>query len=576
MAYGNIIGYEPGPQPGSYVFQRANGPPLPAFGPAAEELRAKLDASQQLAPPPAVAPQASAIQEQIASVQDNPDITPQAVAANTPALSSGGPDDPAASALAKQQVGELLSAPPAPATPAAAPPAAEPHDREAVGLFRNSKGQVVYAEPGADPSVASNLFVKTAPVAGTKAGFAPSTMKVEGANTAATPQDLSALRSNAIDQREAYRLSYDLHAQNFAEQKAALDAQQNALLSSQQEAMQRQQQMQQKTDQLQQQYDQAKNDFANSKIDPNRYQRGAVGIGNALAMGLGAYGAAITKSPNFAANFVQQQTQNDIARQEAEIRIKGQTAQTALGDLNRQLGSQDLARTAYQGIQLQRAKTQLETLANSQGTREAAANYLLGASQLDAALQANDLAFRQKAAGHVSTDFRYHAATAGTPGGRDFVSAADATTARQLAPKGGHAAKVEEKTAVVHDALTAADEAGAAAGLKWDPKKGEYEEGPAGSNALVGSSGFATEARQNAHGIISANAGKFAHALGERPPSVDMVDRYAGEFFTNGPQGVLHYKARLSALRRNLERSAKHAGSLPDTAAERADERGDE
>ena len=565
MAYGAFTGYQDDPNTGLTAFQRANGPPITAFGPAAADLKARIDAAGQFAP--------------------------QAVAQNAPPSPSGLPADYEAESA--DRVASALDATPAPVSPApnmsaapppgaanasvapppgaaqvAAAPQAPSQRLEAIPQLYDPKTHATsYLKPGMDPSLATSYFVPTPGTAPTKGGYQPSSMKISGANTAATPNDLDALRENSIDQKLAYQQSYDLHAESLAEQRAAIDAQADANRIAMQEAQARQAQAQAKTNALQQQYDQAKQAFNSSSVDPGRYMRGIAGIGNALAMGMGAYGAAINKTPNFAANFVNQQIQSDIAAQEAAIRIKGAAANNALGDLQRQLGSLDLAKTAYSGAVLQEQKRRLEVLANNASSRESAANYLQGSAQLDAALQANDLAFRQQAAGKVETELRYCAPTAGTPAGQRQLTPDEFTGVLKGVPK-THG-KTEEKAAVVQDARAAADEAGAAAGLVWDPKKGEYVEGPNGSNALVGSAGLATEARQQAHGIISANAGKFAHALGERPPSVDMVDRYAGEFFTNGPQGVLHYKSRLSALRRNLDRSAEHAGSLPDTPAER-------
>lgn len=576
MAYGGFTGYQDDPNTGLTSFQRENGPPISAFGPSAADLKARIDAAQQFAPV-AVAANGPALaasgvpadyeresEDRVASALD---ATPAPVAASAPNMSVAPPLGPANVSTAQGE--------PAPA-PTAQPAAAEqPRGVATPLLFDPKTKQTIYLRPGGDRNNPADLFTMAPATRGSPGGFQPSSIKISDANTAATPNDLEALREGSIDQKLAYQQAYDLHAETLAEQRAALDAQADANRIAQQEAQARVAQVQAKTNQLQLQYDQAKQDYNSSKVDPQRYMRGVAGIGNALAMGLGAYGAAITKSPNFAANFVNQQIQADIAAQEAAIRIKGAAANTALGDLQRQFGSLDLAKAAYGGAVLQEQKRKLDVLANNASTREAAANYLQGAAQLDAALQANDLAFRQAAAGHVEKTLTYRAPTSGTVGGPRPVTGDQFADASKGAPK-GTTHKAEEKAAVVQDAVAAADEAGAAAGLVWDPKKREYVEGPSGSNALVGSSGLATEARQQAHGIISANAGKFAHALGERPPSVDMVDRYAGEFFTNGPQGVLHYKSRLSALRRNLDRSAGHAGSLPDTPEERAEDRGEE
>src|SRR5687768_667153 len=50
MAYGNIVGYEPGPADGAYNFTKADGSKMLFAGAAAEDLKAKLDAAEKLGP----------------------------------------------------------------------------------------------------------------------------------------------------------------------------------------------------------------------------------------------------------------------------------------------------------------------------------------------------------------------------------------------------------------------------------------------------------------------------------------------------------------------------------------------
>jgi hypothetical protein len=52
MAYGNIVDYEEGPAPGSYNFTKADGSKMLFAGPAAEDLKGKLEASKKIGPQP--------------------------------------------------------------------------------------------------------------------------------------------------------------------------------------------------------------------------------------------------------------------------------------------------------------------------------------------------------------------------------------------------------------------------------------------------------------------------------------------------------------------------------------------
>lgn len=579
MAYGNIVGYQPGPQPGAYAFQKADGGKFVAFGAPAEDLKARVDASQQ----------------QLAAVQSNPDITPQAVAQNAPPVATALPAS--YEAEAQDNLNSAFDSTPLPAgsgqpLPAEAPaqvaseanmsvaptanaPGASPNQAapvqsatqqpsavrggEGTPLFRDPKTkEVVYLEPGGDPKNPANLYTKTPATPVVRAGFSPHSMKVTGGSPTTTGADLEALRENSIDQKLAYQQSYDLHAESAAEQRGALDAQQQAIAISAREAQQRQQQMQAQTDDMSTKYEQAKTDYSNSSIDPDRYMKNSPGGGwlNALGMALGAAGATLTKSPNFAQQFVQQQIQNDIRSQEATIKIKGDRQQTALGDLQRQLGSLDLARTAYQGVMLNESKRRLEVLANHQQSRDMAAQYLQGAAQLDQALQANDEAFRKQAAGNVETEYRYRQASGGSAGGRNPVTMEQARTAYAVTPKTHVSAKSQEGKFAVEDSKAALHEAAAAVGLRWDPAKQEMV---GDAQTLAGSEQWSTEGLIKARQILGANAGTIAEAAGERKPPVGQIKDWVHDKLPGGADTAENYKQFLSGAMRNAERKGRHA-----------------
>jgi len=56
MAYGQFVDYRALPQPDAFAFQRSEGPPLTLFGPAALDLKRRLDAYQATQPQPVAGP----------------------------------------------------------------------------------------------------------------------------------------------------------------------------------------------------------------------------------------------------------------------------------------------------------------------------------------------------------------------------------------------------------------------------------------------------------------------------------------------------------------------------------------
>lgn len=567
MAYGQFTAYEPGPFPDSYRFSQQNGPPLVFTGPQAEALKQRLDASAQFAPvavadnTPTVATAlpASYQAESDDRVASALDATPLPIAASVapsaPAPGSAPLDTEPNMSVAPQANAAPIAPPPGAPAPAGAGPAGIGARDAAIPLTYDPKTKsTIYLRPGGDRNNPADLFTMAPGSAPTKAGFAPSVMKISGGSNAISPNDIAALRENSIDQKLAYQTAYDLQAENFAEQRATLDAQAASNAIAAREAQQRQQAMQDKADQLQAHYDQAKQDYGSSGIDAGRYMRG--NWLSSLGMALGSFGAALARTPNFAQEFVSQQIQNDIRSQEAAIKIKGDKQQTALGDLQRQLGSLDLAKTAYSGVMLQEAKRRLEVLANHQQTREAAANYVQGAAQLDALLQQNDVNFRKQAMGNVETEFRYHQGSAGSPGGPRPVTAEQFAGASHGAPKMHVSPKSQEQQFAVQDAKAAIIEAGAAVGLHWDPDKQEMV---GDTKLMAGGDSLATEAKIKAKEILGANAGTIAEAAGERKPPVGQIHEWVNDKMPSGANTGEHFKQFLSSAMRNADRKGRHA-----------------
>lgn len=146
------------------------------------------------------------------------------------------------------------------------------------------------------------------------------------------------------------------------------------------------------------------------KVDPKRLFRTESGginaltvIGSAIARGLGAFGAAMTGSRNFAADIIDNAIQCDIAAQEEEIGRKGGMADNALARFMRthdlELGE---AKEAIAMAQREYAAANAASLAASMGTVEAKERAATIYADMMARNQQTDMQFREMAGGRVT------------------------------------------------------------------------------------------------------------------------------------------------------------------------------
>jgi len=102
-------------------------------------------------------------------------------------------------------------------------------------------------------------------------------------------------------------------------------------------------------------YDETRRVFRESKVDPNRIFSGVKGtvaaIFSAVAQGLGAYGATLGRTPNYAQQIIQAAIDRDIAAQEKEIQVRGEAANNALSQLTRSLGDRQQAKILLEQLQ---------------------------------------------------------------------------------------------------------------------------------------------------------------------------------------------------------------------------------
>lgn len=167
-------------------------------------------------------------------------------------------------------------------------------------------------------------------------------------------------------------------------------------------------------------YEKARQEFADAKVDPNRYVNQTPG-GNwilGLSAALGAFGAAMARTPNFAMDFINGRIADDIRAQEAAINVKGRDADNQLATLTRGMGDLQLAKKAYRQLKLEEASIESQRIANQYKGQEIAANAMKLAHQSAAESakqgQANDQAFMEKA---VTNKAYFRQGSTGSAGG---------------------------------------------------------------------------------------------------------------------------------------------------------------
>lgn len=147
---------------------------------------------------------------------------------------------------------------------------------------------------------------------------------------------------------------------------------------------------------------------AEQRVDPQRLFKGDAGgynrIMSAIAVGLGAFGAAISKTPNYALDIVNNAVQRDIDSQTDQIHRRGAAAQNAITDFQKNYGlTLDEARSAVKATQLRYAASMADMNAARIGTADA--------KQTAAVLKANFLAKASEDEANLMEKFKGRTAT---------------------------------------------------------------------------------------------------------------------------------------------------------------------
>lgn len=414
MAVGNIVGVEPLPN-GGYNFVDKAGAKKTLFGPAADELVQRFKASEAL-----TAPQPTAWNDGAGGTTASDLVVP---AGGFGGFGGQVPQPKIATDV------------PTPVPGAEGPPASIARETQTApqpgpqAVFAGAKpGETVYKNPD------GSIFVETRS-APTKGGMVEKSRTVKG-GFGENEEYKEVMAQNLATEREGLALGVRTALEQAAEERGFLEEQRRQLVAQQQQQQQQMETIKRGVAEKQVAYDIAQSKFNNfSEIDQDRiWKRKGTGarIISAIGAALGAFGAALAKTPNFALEIINGEIERDIRSQEQEIAINRESAQNALADLQRQLGSMDLAKAALGAIQTQRVQLQLQGIATNAKIPSTIANFQKALAGLQQGYADKLEDYRQKATGEVTKSI------VNVPGSAGGVSRRLATVSEAQAYKNLH------------------------------------------------------------------------------------------------------------------------------------------
>lgn len=422
MAVGNIVGVEPLPN-GGYNFVDKAGAKKTLFGPAADELVQRFKASEAL-----TAPQPTAMNDGAGGTTASDLVVP--------AGGFGGFGGQVPQPKIATDVPTPVPGAEGPPAALARPPEGAPQQPGPQALYAGSKpGETILQNPDGTVMVET----RSAPTRGglqeksrtVKGGFDPSEGYIDAT--------VGAFK----EQQAGEELGAATAAQQAAEERGFLEEQQRQLVAQQQAQQAQMETIKRGVADKQVAYDIAQSKYNNfSEIDQDRiWRKKGTGASILAVIGasLGAFGSALTKTPNFALEIINSAIDRDIRAQEQEIAINREAAGNALADLQRQTGSLDLAKSALGALQTQRVQLQIQAMANKAKTPAAIAAFQKANGMLMQAYADKLEDYRQKATGEVTKSI------VNVPGSAGGVSRRLATVAEAQALKTLHKSDAPKK-----------------------------------------------------------------------------------------------------------------------------------
>lgn len=443
--YGNLVDYEPGPAEGSYWFTDKAGQKKLFGGPAAENAARAIEKLKAQGPQPTAggSVRAQVRQRDLASrkapetVTDVP--TPQPGAEGAGGSSGAAPTELIVGSPGGfgGQVSSFADAPPAAPAPAQKPPAATvptegaapvpaqppaPYDPRQpppgfVPQFRTKDGVMGTMPDG-------SVVEWTAPRAGSPGGLVERSRTVKGGQE--VPQEFFQReidRSRALAESEVVGRSVAM--ERATAQRAFIEEQIRQQAEAMAENQRKQQEIQGRVQELTNRHKAATATYMSAPRSVERSD--AEVVVNAIAGALGTFGASLTGSPNFALQIINDNTNQKIAEMERDIALKKEDADNTLAKLTGELGSLDLAKQSYAGLQLQLAKNEWERIAlmsTDQAEQAEAQKQLAIISQ---AMDQNLLALQQMATGEVTRSIVNQPGSSGRSGGVRLPTVEEAT-----------------------------------------------------------------------------------------------------------------------------------------------------
>jgi hypothetical protein len=468
MAYGQFVDYTALPQPDAFAFQRVNGaPPLTLIGQPALDLKRRLDAYKAAQPDLRVAGPGGG-EENMSQPEPQMSVAPPPEPPPPAPAPAPEPPPPASDNMSVPEP-NMSVAPAAPAAPAAAPKApgkpVDPMLRNINGKLyewtHNKDGKPQYTrvlgsnEAGVRQYDERDTFEERKATAGSKGGFIERSRTVQGGQP--IDPELEAQRlGNYEKQVEAHQLGVEAAMEDAAATRGFLQQQQAEAAREEAEAVARAKEIETRVGNLRSKYDAQEAAYQSSKVNQNKILEGGAGVIMGLAAGLGAFGAALARTPNYALDTINQMIDRSVRQQEAERAVKGEGARNTLRDLERELGSLDLAKTALRALKTNAAKLQFESIAATTNDAKIKANALAGAAALEKQELERKEQLMRDATGLVTRAFVNVPGSAGSPGGltRPERGAAPGLSEQ---PKADPNAKKSEKEANVDGAIASID-----------------------------------------------------------------------------------------------------------------------
>jgi hypothetical protein len=152
--------------------------------------------------------------------------------------------------------------------------------------------------------------------------------------------------------------------------------------------------------------------IAKEKVDPTRIFNGDSGairaIGSAIAVGLGAFGAALTGGQNYALQIIQASIDRDIEAQKENIQNRQEANQTALARIQQQYGvPHEEATKILRSHELRYAEMTAQKFAAQAGTVQAQQKALELVQGLSQARMKNDAEFYEMVNGRSATQEQF-------------------------------------------------------------------------------------------------------------------------------------------------------------------------